>query len=150
MTMQPVRLSQMVNAPIARVFDAWLDPETLAVFMKPAPGTEVQDITVDARVGGAFELTMVIGETRVPIHGVYSRIERPNHSGVARLSFTWVSVRTVGVESEVALTFEALDSARTRLTLEHVGFPDQSSRDDHDGGWTRIVSTLGEQLEPAG
>jgi uncharacterized protein YndB with AHSA1/START domain len=149
MTMQPVQLARVVNAPIARVFDAWLDPETLAVFMKPAPGTEVHDVTVDARVGGAFGLTMVIGETRVPIHGVYTRLERPDDSGVGRLSFTWVSIRTVGAESEVALTFEALDGARTRLTLEHIGFPDPSSRDDHEGGWTRILATLGARLDPA-
>jgi uncharacterized protein YndB with AHSA1/START domain len=39
------------------LFDAWLDPGALMVWMKPAQATK-SDVTVDARVGGRFEIVM--------------------------------------------------------------------------------------------
>ena len=38
MTELSLNVTKNVNAPIERVFDAWLNPETLASFMQPMPG----------------------------------------------------------------------------------------------------------------
>ena len=86
-------------------------------------------------VGGAFSLTMVAGETLIPIHGEYRVLDRPH-----ALAFTWQSARTTE-HSLVELGFEAVGE-QTKMTLRHVGFPDASARDDHDGGWAHILDCL--------
>jgi glutathione S-transferase len=131
-----VHLVREFAVPAAAVFEAWLDPAVLGAFIKPAPGVSVADTAVDARVGGGFSLTLVIGETRIPIRGAYHHIDR-----YTRLAFTWLSSRTQP-DSLVTLDFEALGRDRTRLTLVHTGFPDAEARDDHDGGWALILSQL--------
>lgn len=132
-----------ISAPLSRVFEAWLDPVALATFLKPAPGVVVEDLSVDATEGGAFSLTMCIGDTRMPIRGVYRQI-RPH----SRLVFSWLSGATTA-NSEVTLTFTEPSPGVTRLHLRHVGFPDEHSRGNHDGGWMRIVELLRERLAPS-
>lgn len=131
-----VRLVQVFEHPQERVFKAWLSPKALSAFLLPAPGVKVIDALVDARVGGAFSLSMVAGEMTIPIRGSYQRIVP--HS---ELAFTWLSPRTLDT-SLVVLSFEALSETQTRLTLEHSGFPDAEARVDHEGGWGRILKSL--------
>ena len=53
-----------------RVFDAWLDPARLALFMRPR-GEGHADVTVDPRVGGSFRIVMITRPARegtVPPH----------------------------------------------------------------------------------
>ncbi len=111
-------------------------PDMLGRFMKPVPGGQVEDVHVDATVGGELGLTMVIGDSRVVIKGAFRRVER-----FTLLEFSWLSHRTTET-SIVTLHFEALERERTRLTLEHGGFPDASARDDHDAGWSQILFAL--------
>ena len=47
-----VNISKTIHAPIEKVFDAWLDPETLSKFMLPMPGMPASDVENDAREGG--------------------------------------------------------------------------------------------------
>ena len=138
-----VRLSREIRAPREAVFAAWLDPVTLGEFLKPAPGVELAEVAVDAREGGTFGLTMVVGETRIPIRGIYQRINRFDE-----LAFSWSSSRTLET-SFVTLTFEEIEPMRTRLTLTHVGFPDRFARNDHDRGWNRILVELDRVLARA-
>jgi len=130
-----VDFSRMIAAAPEELFDAWLDPEAIAHFMCPGEGVRVRDVEVDARVGGAFSLNMVAGETVIPIHGTYRVIDR-----ATKLAFAWLSDRTTD-ESVVTLTFEA-SSEGTQMTLHHEGFPDEGARDDHAGGWQHIVGRL--------
>ena len=131
-----VRLVREIAAPREAVYNAWLDPVLLARFLKPAPGVTVIDEHVDAREGGELRLTMIAGETRIPIRGVYRRIDRFD-----RLEFTWLSSRTLE-SSLVRLRFDEVGPERTRLTLEHVGFSDEASRRDHEGGWGGVLDEL--------
>ncbi|MFT5585442.1 MAG: hypothetical protein ACI9VR_003034 [Cognaticolwellia sp.] len=127
-----VHIERRIHASPETLFDAWISPESLAVFLCPAPGVRTVDIQVDARVGGAFSLVMLAGESRIPVRGEYLAVDRPH-----RLEFTWLSARTTGV-STVVLRFEP-DGSDTILTLEHRGFLDEASRSDHDGGWKHIL-----------
>lgn len=129
---------RIAAAPEA-VFDAWLDPAMLARFMTPAPGTTVPRAMAEPRVGGRFEIVMKIGETEIPHSGRYLEIERPH-----RLIFTWDSpFSTEGSTVTVALSPEA---EGTRITLTHIRFPSQESRDNHERGWARILTCLEEAL----
>jgi uncharacterized protein YndB with AHSA1/START domain len=134
--MTTLTLERIVPAPPRAVFEAWLDPTALARFMCPAAGSRVGAVEVDARVGGAFLIVMLIGDTERPHRGEY--LEITPHS---RLAFTWRS-HAAGEGSRVTLRFEPLGDDQTRLTLEHVGLDGIEARRQHDLGWTAILGAL--------
>lgn len=135
-----VELTRVIPAAAEELFDAWLDPEAMAAFLSPLEGVSTRVAHVDARVGGGYALTMHMGETVIPIEGEYRVVERP-----ARLAFTWLSDRTLP-GSLVTLTFERLAEESTRMTLRHVGFPDEETREDHARGWARIAEELSSSI----
>ena len=77
---------RQMAVPRERVFEAWLDSESLAHWMRPGNITHAT-VTVDPRVGGGFRIVMEgrpHGVRRAP--GEYLAIEPPS-----LLSFTWIS-----------------------------------------------------------
>jgi len=130
------KLSRVINAPIDKVFDAWLDPHLLARFMLPMRGMPQPKTEVDGRVGGRFTIHMDVGEKIIPHSGTYLELDRPN-----RLVFSWESpFSTDG--STVTLEFTVQDKAKTRLELTHVRFIDEETRDNHEIGWGNILAAL--------
>lgn len=130
---------RVISAPKARVFDAWLNPEMLARFMTPGPGVIVPKAANDPREGGRFDILMLAGEQELPHAGTYKEISPHD-----RLVFTWESPVSVD-GSTVTLTFADADGG-TRLTLTHVRFLDETTRDNHHGGWTSILDALSNAL----
>lgn len=120
-----------------RVFDAWLNPELMQKFMVPAPGMTVTEASNDPRVGGQFRVVMQAPDVDEgwPHTGEYLEIDRAR-----RLRFTWVSLYSQE-DSEVTLDLTPRD-AGTELKLTHIRFPNQESRDNHKGGWARIIEAL--------
>ena len=56
-----VRITRVFDASRARVFRAWTDPDDVAMWFSPAPLTTPRDtVRIDLRVGGRYELTMVM------------------------------------------------------------------------------------------
>ena len=133
-------LVRTIDAPRERIFDAWLDPEWLARFIRPAPGVTVANAVATPEVGGEFLVLMQLGEREMPHRGQYREITRPE-----RLEFTWISANA-GDDSYVVLELEALGPERTRLTLHHEHLPSEPSRSDHEGGWESILATLASML----
>ena len=129
-------VNSVINAPIEKVFDAWLNPQLLSRFMLPMPGMAQPKTEVEAREGGRFTIYMDVGDQIIPHSGTYLEMERPN-----RLVFSWESpFSTDG--SCVTLNFIAMDAKTTRLELTHVRFIDEQSRANHEAGWGNILSSL--------
>jgi uncharacterized protein YndB with AHSA1/START domain len=124
-----------------RVFDAWLDPDRLARFLC-AGDTNVARIEVDARVGGAFRVVMAGVRGESDHRGRYVEIVRPE-----RLRFTWISAATEGRETDVTVTFDAIDEG-TRITIVHTGLADETAVKRHQGGWQSIVDKCREDIAP--
>lgn len=136
MTELSLEITRHIPQPPERVFDAWLDPKMLAQFMMPGPGVTIPEVKVDAKLGGRFLIMMRVPKAGdLPHTGEYRVIDRPN-----QLAFTWASANSQE-DSVVTLDFAPKDGG-TDLTLRHVRFPTQQSRDDHTGGWTRIIDAL--------
>jgi uncharacterized protein YndB with AHSA1/START domain len=134
-TIPAVRIQRTLNAPPERVFDAWLDAEALAKFMRPGP-TMTCDAVNDPRVGGKFLITM-LGDNAVHPHtGEYLVIDRPR-----KLVFTWHSKGTAMTASTVTIELRPAAGGQTELTLTHVGLR-QESVDGHSSGWSAIVELL--------
>lgn len=134
--MSTLTIERTLPAAPRVVFEAWLDPATLARFMCPGAGSRVGKVDVDARVGGAFLIVMVIGEAERPHHGEYLEIDR-----YRRLAFTWRS-HAAGEGSRVTLRFEPVGDDATHLTLEHVGLDGPEVQRQHELGWGRILDAL--------
>lgn len=134
-------VTKEINAPIERVFDAWLNPETLSKFMMPMPQMDCPIVQCDPQLGGAFEIVMKVGENLVPHTGKYVVFDRPNV-----LAFTWVSPASLE-DSVVTLNFTSCGDNSTLIELTQVKFMDEQRRSDHEGGWSQILLMLGELLD---
>ena len=121
-----------IAATAEELFDAWLDPASLAVWMRPGPTTNTT-IKLDARVGGAFEIIMHTPGGPVPHTGTYQEISRPR-----RLVFTWNSPHALNINSLVTVEFRPSRGA-TEIVLTHERLPDAVAVAKHTSGWSDIL-----------
>ncbi len=136
MTDLTLTVERRINAPAARVYDAWLNPETLVRFMSNCQGMSLAKAETDPRIGGRFLLVMHTSNGEVPHTGTY--LELQPHS---RIAFTRESQFSTVEGSTVTLDL-APDGNETLLTLTHVRFASDSNRDGHKGGWSTILDGL--------
>ncbi len=134
-------VNKTINAPIEKVFDAWLDAKMLAKFILPMPGMPEPDVKNDPKQGGSFTIIMHVGENDIPHTGEYLEVSRPN-----RLIFSWLSPFSRD-DSTVTIDFTKVDDNLTSVKLTHVRFIDEESRTDHEGGWTNILEALHSLLD---
>ena len=122
-----------------RVFEAWLDPEQVALWMGPR-GFRADVSELDARTGGAYAITMHMSDgSSVRVTGIYKEITR-----YTRIVFTWKWQNDMQ-DTQVTLTFKVVGKA-TDMTLEHTGFPSRAIRDNHREGWIGCLDKLAELL----
>ena len=144
-----VTVKRRIAASAQELFDAWLDPAALAQWFRPASsGETLSTVTVDARVGGGFDIVMHIpsrrcaeaGATGQAHHfGTYQVIEAPH-----RLVFTWNSYHDGQPDSLVTVEFRP-DGAATDVVITHERLP-EDRRDGHQGGWTELLESLEKNL----
>jgi uncharacterized protein YndB with AHSA1/START domain len=125
---------RFIPVPRERVFAAWLDPVSLAQWMRPGKTTDAT-AEVDARVGGRFRIVMVEDRGKFEHTGEYLIIQPP-----ARLSFTWISQATDLKPTEVTIEFLERPGG-TELVLTHRRLP-ASQIESHRRGWTDIMQKL--------
>ena len=131
-----VVVKRKIAAPAQQLFDAWLNPTSLAEWMRPcSSGTQRSTAKVDARKGGAFEIVMHVPSGPVRHTGVYQTIDAPK-----RLAFTWNSPHAGQQDSLVTVDFIA-DGQATEVVVTHERLPDGAQK-GHTGGWTEILESL--------
>jgi len=135
-----VTATRFLNATPERVFDAWLVPRTLGMWMfGPRVREEnVVRLDVDPRVGGQFSLKVERNGQLVDHVGEYLEMERPH-----RLAFTWA----VKGDSDDAPSHVRIDIAASGggcvLTLVHVmdvKWSDYAERTE--AGWNTMLESL--------
>ena len=127
-----VTVSRRIAASAERLFDAWLDPKSLAVWMRRDGGAP-SGAVADRRVGGAFAITMNDSGGSFVHAGTYTVIDRPR-----TLEFTWRSIATHEVDSLVRVTFRP-DGDATVVEVRHERLPDAEAVRLHTEGWTEII-----------
>ena len=134
-----VVVRRTISASAEDLFDAWLDPEALAIWMRP--GTINSTVAkVEPRVGGSYEVTMQ-GQSGPIVHkGKYQQIDRPK-----RLVFTWASPGTELRDTLVTVDFIPVGS-RTEVIVTHEQLP-ESARPSHANGWTSGLLHLDESCQ---
>jgi uncharacterized protein YndB with AHSA1/START domain len=124
---------RLLPASRQQVFAAWLDPASLAQWMRPGEFTSAT-VEVDPRTGGKFRIVMH-GRGDYEHRGEYLTIEPPS-----RLSFTWVSAATDLLPTVVTIEFLERGTG-TELILTHRRLL-PAKVDSHRQGWTDILRKL--------
>ncbi len=130
-----VELKRVINAPIEKVFRAWVTPAQMKQWYSPE-GMTTPAASSDAEAGGKYMVTMKMGEQKFDMAGKYLEFDEPN-----KLVFTWNHD-----DSVVSVHFKKVDEGRTELTLKHTGFANEKSRGEHDEGWKGTLNKLEKYL----
>jgi uncharacterized protein YndB with AHSA1/START domain len=137
MTDLTLNIEKIINAPIEKVFDAWLNPKMLSKIMR-RPEMPESDVENDPREGGSFTIMMHKNGEKFPHTGKYLEISRPN-----KLVFTWASHHSLD-DSTVTINFTKIDDNKTKISLTQVRFIDEEARSGHEEGWGIILDNLNE------
>jgi len=128
-------VSRTIPARVEDVFEVWMDPNSPG-----GPWFGADRKIVNPVVDGLFYIAVKHEGRTWPHYGRFVRIERPRH-----VEYTWVSEATKGLESIVAVTFEARGD-QTDVTLRHSGVPDDDMGRQHKEGWNWVLSMLAERF----
>ncbi len=140
-TKPSLTIQRRLNAPPAKVYAAWTDPQKVKRWWGPKQSEEAVHVEADVRVGGRFRFVMrgPRGE-RHDVGGVYREVV-PDE----KLVFTWAWHTTPERESLVTVALES-DGDGTVLRLIHEQFFDEAARDGHLEGWESALDRLENQF----
>src|SRR5262249_45818113 len=125
-------IKRRLNAPPAKVFAAFTEPQTIARWFGP-PGVTKVEAETDLPVGGPYRILATMANDKLGVGGVYREII-PSE----KLVYPWAWKSPPERESIVTITFNP-DGAATLLTLTHEHFFDDATRDRHNQGWTSVL-----------
>lgn len=131
-------ISRWFDAPVELVWRAFTDPDQLASWYGP-DGVEVvrESVSVEARPGGAWSLTMVMGDRTMPLSGTVTEVEEPH-----RLVVTDQMPDGTTVTMTVELVEE---NGGTRLQLRQGPFPSEGAA-GASGAWEQAMDKLATSL----
>jgi uncharacterized protein YndB with AHSA1/START domain len=126
-------VSRVVDAPRELVWQAFTEPEHLAVFWGgPGITVPVESVTMDVRPGGTFELTMVaLDGTEYPNRGEYVEVDEPS-----RIVF---KEPDTGITATI--TFAEVGD-KTEVTIRQVGVPERFLGPEAEAGFAATFDKL--------
>lgn len=140
-------VSRVIKAPREKVYDAFLDRDSLTKWYHPGPmQTKVHEL--EPKVGGAFRISMIATEGEMAgTHTCYGRfLELDPHD---RIVHTWAwegdGEAMSGTDSKVTLTFKDMEGG-TEVTLVHAGLPNKEGVESHTHGWAGLLENLAAQF----
>jgi uncharacterized protein YndB with AHSA1/START domain len=126
------RVERVVEAPIARVWQALIDPRELAAwYWPPSFGTEVE---LEPVAGGSFRIV----SARVGMAAV-GRVVAAEAPRLLELAWRWEGEE---LETSVMVELAAESPDRTRVSIVHAGFLTEDAASDHATGWTDCLARL--------
>ena len=128
-----------INAPPARVYEAWTDPAQLKEWFVPE-NVRTRNIIADVRVGGKYRWDLITqeGEDWVAF-GEYRELIPGK-----KIAFTWQWDDDEAWENRTsAVIVEFFErGSGTELRLRHEQLPSEESRDRHNEGWKSLLDRL--------
>ena len=137
-----VRVERRIEAPIERVFDAWLDPATMGEWLFRTPGGELVRASAEPQVGGTWEVTERRADGEWVHKGVYEAIERPT-----RLVFTLNVPKASADETRVIVAVGADEDGTTVALTQTVNADAAANAERIAQGWAGILDALAARLE---
>jgi uncharacterized protein YndB with AHSA1/START domain len=130
-----VTVRRAIEASAEELFDAWLDPDAIAQWMRPN-GIDSTTAVIDARVGGAYEIRMDRSAGPLLTRGIYKEIDRPN-----RLVLTWGPGGPLERTSLVTVEFKRRGRL-TEIVVTHEQLPDGDVVPSVNDGWSQAIERL--------
>lgn len=137
-TQAPIVVDIDIDAPVARVWQAWTDPQQRVEWWGDDSMYRTTRMTSDLRVGGEWlvEGRGVDGKS-FTVRGRYTRVDAPH-----ALGFTWLPDYAPGLPETQVLVELVPTSRGTHVTVTHEGFPPGPAYDSHRTGWHRVLGWL--------
>lgn len=132
-------ISRIFDAPRESVWRAYVEPEQLVEFFAPVGlSIPLDRLTMDVRVGGAFEFTMIddTDGTEYPNKGTVVEVVEPE-----RLAF---EEPEIGLLTTITLT--DLGDGRTEITVHQTNVPDPYLTDEALAGFSSSFDRLAAHL----
>jgi uncharacterized protein YndB with AHSA1/START domain len=130
-----LRMTRRFEASPERVFDAWLNPETVRKWLFASPADEAYTAELDARVGGTWTITARREGTDYTAVGEYLEIDRPR-----RLVFTFAMPQFAPDIDRLIVEF-APDGAGCLMTFVQEGLP-PGYKEASESGWGKMFDAL--------
>jgi uncharacterized protein YndB with AHSA1/START domain len=134
-----LEIKRFINAPAARVYEAWTDPAQLKEWWGPE-GVRTRSLSADPRVGGKYRWDLVNQEgEEMSLFGEYREL-LPGK----KIVFTWQWDDDDVWQNRTSLvTIELSDrGGGTEVRLRHEQLPSEESRDRHNQGWNSVLDRL--------
>lgn len=129
------------QASAERVYDAWLDLESVKQFMFSTETGEIVRAEIDPTIGGKFVLTDRRNGEDVEHTGEYLELDRPK-----RIVFTFGIPAFSKHFDKVELDIKSLEQG-CELTLTHTMLKEfEEYKDRSIQGWTKMLASLGTVL----
>jgi uncharacterized protein YndB with AHSA1/START domain len=128
------------DVPPAVVFDAWLDPVSVAKWLFRTPNGHMAHTAIDPRVDGTFTIVEQRGDAMAEHFGTYVELDRPR-----RIAFAFATDRQ---HAPTTVTVDIAPAPRgCNVTLtHHLSAEWAAYRDRARDGWTGILNGLAETL----
>jgi uncharacterized protein YndB with AHSA1/START domain len=133
-----LHLEKVLPAPPQRVFEACVEPPTLAEWWGPA-GFSAPELELDARRGGTYRITMQPPDgDAFHLRGEFRRVDPPRR---LEYTFEWEEPDPDDQQTVVELSF--LDHPRgTKLVLDQGPFATEARHALHEAGWSDALERL--------
>jgi uncharacterized protein YndB with AHSA1/START domain len=144
------RVTHHFKAAPERVFDAWLDPDRVRIWMATALqslglAADIRRVEIDARIGGRFFFSDMRDGQEAKHWGSYLELDRPR-----KIVFTWIVDESEEANpSTVSLTIEP-DNDGCVATIVHemdAKWSDYVARTEN--GWARMLEAVDSRLPDA-
>jgi uncharacterized protein YndB with AHSA1/START domain len=136
-----IRVARRFRASPARVFDAWLDPAIARRWLFATATCPIEQMQIDARVGGSFRFVEQRYGEDVNYRGEYTEIV-PHR----RLSFILATDRNRHLVTRVRVEVSPLKSDGSALTLVHQDVPREHASHTR-ARWIGMLYGLGATLD---
>jgi uncharacterized protein YndB with AHSA1/START domain len=137
-----VEISQVFDAPVEKIFRAWVDPEQMKQWYSPE-GMSTSEAVSEMKKEGHYSVTMEMANNQqFKVSGQYLEYVEPE-----KLVFSWDGASVEGKLSQVTVLFKSLGENKTEVTLIHTGFASEESKARHQDGWVGTFSMLSKYLK---
>lgn len=134
--MTSLKIIRKIMATPARVFEAFIDPDKIALWWGPDAGP-VTEARVDPRKGGRFLVRFQMEDgSEHAASGTIETFDPPY-----RLVMSWRWENEESPPSRVEVSFRPVDGG-TELTFVHAQLADDAARDSHTAGWNGALDKL--------
>jgi len=147
MSGRAISISREINAPIERVWQAWITPEDIARWFVAEHGLDTEVIQMDVKKGGQARLKFPgsAGEYT----WTYVEIDKPNKLVIDILDFSLPQFLPDGAGGKCSIELKDLDGI-TRVTVSGelpVGMDSENDRKMAEKGWSYTLANLDNYLK---